>query len=102
MKDYDKVFKQMDNAFKEVDNAFKEVDKVFKEVDSIMVKATIVARKEEVGPWKEWFAWYPVKVHGKRKWMKKVFRRKINTYVDMDDWSRYEYGTVFDAIKDPK
>ena len=96
MTDYDKVFKQMDEVFKEVDNVFKKVDKIMEEVE------VQVVRKQEVGPWQEWFAWHPVKVHGKRKWMKKVFRRRINTYVDMDDWTRYEYGTVFDAIKDPK
>jgi len=93
MKDYDKVFEDMDNVF-------KEVDKVFKQVDSIMAKATTVARKQEVGPWKPWFAWRPVKVKDKRIWMKKIYRRCINTYVDMDDWTRYEYGTIFDVIKD--
>lgn len=56
------------------------------------------ARKIIVHPWRKWFAWYPVKVHGKRTWLKTVYRRKVDTYVDMDDWARYEYGTVFDVI----
>jgi hypothetical protein len=60
---------------------------------------TFVARKIEVLPWKPWFAWRPVKIHGKRIWLKTVYRRCINTYVDQEDWSRYEYGTVFDVIK---
>lgn len=51
-------------------------------------------------PWKKWFAWYPVQVHSKRVWLKTVYRRKINTYVDMDDWARYEYGTIFDVLTD--
>ena len=59
-----------------------------------------VARKIVKAPWKQWFAWYPVKVHGKHVWLKTVYRRWINTYVDMDDWTRYEYGTVFDILKD--
>ena len=59
-----------------------------------------IARKIEKGPWKQWFAWYPVKVHGKHVWLKTVYRRWINTYVDMDDWTRYEYGTAFDILKD--
>ena len=59
-----------------------------------------VARKMIKGPWQQWFAWYPVKVHDKRVWLKTVYRRWINTYVDMDDWTRYEYGTVFDILKD--
>ena len=59
-----------------------------------------VARKIEVLPWKPWFAWRPVKIHGKRIWFKTVYRRCINTYVDQEDWARYEYGTIFDVIKD--
>ena len=57
-------------------------------------------RKRTVSPWKKWFAWYPVKVHNKRTWLKTVYRRKINTYVDMDNWARYEYGTIFDVLTD--
>ena len=58
-----------------------------------------VYRKVEVLPWKPWFAWRPVKIHSERVWLETVYRRKINTYVDMDDWARYEYGTLFDVIK---
>lgn len=58
-----------------------------------------VARKIEISPWQQWFAWRPVKVRGKRKWLTTVYRRCINTYVDHDDWKRYEYGTAFDVIK---
>jgi hypothetical protein len=60
---------------------------------------TFVARKIITGPWQQWFAWYPVRVNGKKVWLERVFRRCINTYVDFDDWSRYEYGTLFDVIK---
>lgn len=60
-----------------------------------------VARKIEVMPWKIWFAWYPVKsVSGERVWLKKIYRRCINTYVDHDDWTRYEYGNIFDVINE--
>ena len=97
----DKIFKDTDRIFKQVDEdmdkVFKDVDKIFKEVEKI----NNVARKQEVGPWKEWFAWRPVKVKDKRVWLKKVYRRSINTYVDHDDWTHYEYGTVFDVLKDP-
>ena len=58
-----------------------------------------VPRRTDVSQWQEWYAWRPVKVHGKRVWLKKVFRRCINTYVDHDDWKRYEYGTAFDVIR---
>lgn len=57
-----------------------------------------VPRKHTIGPWEKWFSWYPVKVNGNYTWFKTVYRRCLNTYVDMDDWSRYEYGTIFDVI----
>lgn len=50
-------------------------------------------------PWVEWFAWYPVKIHGERVWFKTVYRRLVNTYSDYDDWERYEYGNIFDVLK---
>ena len=53
---------------------------------------------EPVAPWQEWFAWRPVKVQGKCVWLKRVYRRCINTYVDFDDWKRYEYGNIFDVL----
>lgn len=52
-----------------------------------------------MSPWKKWFAWRPVKIRDKRVWMKKIYRRSINTYVDQDNWTRYEYGDIFDVIK---
>ena len=56
-------------------------------------------RKVVTAPWKSWYAWRPIKLHGEWVWFEWVFRRKINTYVDMDNWSRYEYGNIFDVIK---
>ena len=60
---------------------------------------TFVARKVVMSPWKKWFAWRPVKIRDKRVWMRKIYRRSINTYVDQDNWTRYEYGDIFDVIK---
>ncbi len=94
------IFKQTDAVFKnmntQMDDMFKQMDQIFKEAEKIKN----VARKTEVGPWKEWFAWRPVKIKNKRIWMKKVYRRSINTYVDQDDWTRYEYGDIFDVLKE--
>lgn len=56
-------------------------------------------RKVVYLPWEKWVAWYPVRVHGQRTWLKTVYRRSLLTYVDMDDWERYEYGTIFDVLK---
>jgi hypothetical protein len=50
--------------------------------------------------WKPWWAWRPVKVHSRWAWLRQVYRRRLNDYVDYDDWSRYEYGTIFDVLKD--
>ena len=60
----------------------------------------LVYRKVITLPWEKWFAWYPVKVQGKRTWLRTVYRRSVHSYVDMDDWMRYEYGTIFDIIKE--
>jgi hypothetical protein len=50
-------------------------------------------------PWQPWFAWRPVKVDGKWAWFERVYRRPIpKTYVTMDDWTQYEYGTLFDVL----
>lgn len=51
--------------------------------------------------WKPWFAWRPVKdIHGVWHWWETVYRKSSNTYVNHDDWKRYHYGTIFDALKD--
>jgi hypothetical protein len=47
--------------------------------------------------WKKWWAWRPVRVHGKWTWFKIIYRKKINTYDD--DWVKYEYGTIFDVLR---
>ena len=57
-----------------------------------------VYRKVVTLSWEQWFAWYPVKVHNKRIWLKTVYRRSIHSYADLDDWQRYEYGTLFDVM----
>jgi hypothetical protein len=52
--------------------------------------------------WKPWFAWHPVRIKGKWYWLTQVYRRKTNTYVNYDDWARYEYGDDFDLLKESK
>ena len=61
-----------------------------------------VYRKVVFLPWEKWFAWYPVRVHGKYTWLTTVYRRCLLKYVDMDDWTHYEYGTIFDVITNDK
>lgn len=109
MKDLNQVFKDMDKVFKDTEYAFKKVDAdmdhIFKRMDKIfedMERVTGVTKTKEVSMWKPWFAWRPVTIKGKRIWLKKVYRRKTNTYVNYDDWARYEYGDIFDIIKEEK
>ena len=65
------------------------------------VTAGPVARKITKSSWEPWFAWKPVDtVSNKRVWFKKIYRRVVNTYVDYDDWKRYEYGDMFDILKE--
>ena len=59
-----------------------------------------VYRKVVYLSWEKWFAWYPVKIHSRRVWLKTVYRRSIHSYADLDDWQRYEYGTIFDILKE--
>jgi hypothetical protein len=55
-----------------------------------------------MGTWEQWFAWHPVRVNGKRKWMTTVWRR-VRTYrEDVNVYAGYEYGNMFDVIKDEK
>lgn len=75
----------------------KELRRLRKRMDDFIDQ--VIPRKTEVGEWEEWFAWHPVKLHGKRVWLKKVYRRCINTYFDHDDWKRYDYGTLLDVLK---
>lgn len=51
------------------------------------------------GPWEPMFAWKPVKdIHGKRHWLKKIYRRELNQYVyPPQGW---EYGNMFDVLRD--
>ena len=51
--------------------------------------------------WRVWFAWRPVKVNGVWVWGKIVYRKPISKpYVTMDDWTRYEYGTILDVLRE--
>lgn len=52
------------------------------------------------GPWEgPMFVWKPVHdIHGQRHWLTKVYRREKNRMTwPLQGW---EYGTVFDVLKD--
>ena len=55
-------------------------------------------------PWEQWFAWRPVEIHGKRKWLTKVWRKRVWFYGDqrIQHPYNYIYGTLFDVIRNEK
>ena len=58
-------------------------------------------RKIEIEPWAKWFAWRPVKVQGKRIWLKTIYRRQIWHFGGDPDgkWASWQYSTLFDILK---
>lgn len=51
------------------------------------------------GPWEPVFVWKPVRdIHGRRHWLKSMFRREKNRMV----WPQqgWDYGTTLDVLKD--
>jgi SH3-like domain-containing protein len=51
------------------------------------------------GPWEPVFVWRPIRdIHGRRHWLKSMFRRERNRMV----WPPHgwEYGTALDVLRD--
>ncbi len=95
-KDMNKVFEQMDDVFKKVD---RDIDRVFKQMEKVMeqAEAQMEAKPE---PWQKWFAWHPVTIKGKRRWMKSVYRRTKLKFGDQRLIHEWEYGDMFDVLKE--
>lgn len=98
-KDFDKIAKQMDAVFDHADQTFKAMDKTFKTIeqyaDEVMGRAA-----ESAASWEKWFAWHPVKVNGKRVWMKTVYRKySWVKSTEQPFGTGYDYGTIFDVLK---
>ena len=92
--EFDGVFKDMDQVFKQMDQIFKDIDKKMEEqFESVLTEA-----KPE--PWEKWFAWHPVTIKGKRRWMKSVYRRTKLKYGDQRLYREWEYGDMFDVLKE--
>lgn len=97
-KDLDKISKQLDAVFDQVDQTFKAMDKTFKTMEQVldfnMSNSTSV-------PWEKWYAWHPVKVKGKWKWFKTVYRKYNWAKSTEQPFGKgYDYGTIFDVLKD--
>ena len=54
--------------------------------------------------WAKWFAWYPVTLTytGRRVWLKRIYRRALyKTYNSIDEYQKYEYGTILCVLMLP-
>lgn len=50
------------------------------------------------GLWEPVFAWTPVRVHGRWRWLTQIYRRERNKLVM--PFQGWEYGDIFDVLKD--
>ena len=75
------------------------VNGVIQDPSSYRVIGKSVFFGDERPKWESWYAWRPVRIKGKWHWLAQVYRRKTNTYVNHDDWARYEYGDDFDLLR---
>jgi len=58
----------------------------------------IIIPEPHIIPWEKWWAWRPVKnIHGQWQWGKTVYRRQ--PWLD-NNYPGYEYGTLFDVLKE--
>ncbi len=104
MSDWNKIAKDMEKISNDIEQVMakmdQDIDKMIKRAEMIVEEFGQLEKAKE--PWVKWFAWYPVKdLSGHYHWFEKMYRRKIpKTYVNHDDWQRYDYGTIFDVLKD--
>lgn len=49
-------------------------------------------------PWEKFYAWYPVNVDGRLRWLETLYRRKA--IYTIKGGQGYEYGTIFDMLRD--
>lgn len=50
--------------------------------------------------WEQWFAWRPVKVHGRWTWLKTVYRKySWAKSTEQPFGKEYDYGDIFDVLK---
>lgn len=78
-----------------------------------MDKTEYQIESKENGPWRKWFAWYPVILYNDSYWLTTVYRRKVlsvwvstaskhgtnREYALLRNHATYEYGTIFDIVK---
>ena len=52
----------------------------------------------DLGVWKPWFAWHPVKCEGKTVWLKKIYRQKF-WWHHRPGMKYFKYRTLFGMLK---
>ncbi len=93
-------YEKFNDVFNDMDKAFKDMDKVFKQMEKHVEEAMMSATEAKPEPWEKWFAWHPVTIKGKRRWMKNVYRRTKLKYGDQRLIHEWEYGDIFDVLKE--
>ena len=64
-----------------------------------MIGSDIFMIVDDGHEWHPWFAYFPVKIEDKWKWMTTVFRRVIHDPIGGAP-AMYQYGTIFDMLGD--
>ena len=99
-RELEEAFKAMDRSFKKVDqdvnHAFKNMEAVFSRIAETLNQSS----PPDHYPWEKWFAWHPVKIKGKTRWLKSVYRRHKMKYGDPRMQVEWEYGDMFDVLKE--
>jgi hypothetical protein len=68
------------------------------------VRRVIYDNSQSKHEWAKWFAWHPVTLTytGRRVWLEWIYRRALyKTYATIDDYQKYEYGTILCVLQSP-
>ena len=76
----------------------KKFQNLAKQLDAF---ATHIGINNPLIAWEPWFAWHPVRVHGKLTWLKTVYRKPVWSLSDTFN-THYAYGTILDVLRDAK
>ena len=80
---------------------FKGLPKVEEMYDGGYTAGGITQQGPFFTAWRPWFAWRPVRMlNGQLTRGRRIYRRAYEkTYVNHDDWTRYQYGSLLDVLK---
>ena len=74
------------------------------ERDRFKIRRIISDNTDNRHQWAKWFAWRPVRLTrtGRRVWLAWIYRRAMyKTYSTIDEYQKYEYGTILCVLQLP-